>query len=232
MKNKIVNTDISSTAKLFSNIRCINSVIGGYCCIGDDCDIVSSTMREKSELGRRNLVRNSIIGRGSYTGTNSIIKNAEIGKYCCIGWNVSIGGGNHNYQNVSMYTDYWYKRTFGIDSSQLTGINETTENVKIGNDVWIGAGANILNGVEIGDGCVIAAGAVVTKDIPPYSVVIGVPGKVIKKRFDETIISLLLKLEWWDWTEEQIVENIEFLRNKPDANHLVTMMNERIDRGL
>lgn len=220
MSNEIVNSCISETAKIYSNIRCINSDIRSFCCIGDDSDIVSTTMSEKSELGRRNLIRNSVIGKGSYTGTNTIIKNAEIGKYCCIGWNVSIGGGNHNYQNVSMYTDYWYKRTFGVDVSVLEGTNEVAEKVKIGNDVWIGAGANIINGVVVGDGCVIGAGTIVTKDVPPYSVVVGSPGKVIKKRFDDELISMLLEIKWWNWSEEKIKENISFLRDMPSVENL------------
>ena len=224
MENRIKDSTISDTARLFSNIRLVDSVVKDGVCIGDDSDITSSILAEKSEIGRRNLIRNTRIGRGSYTGTNAIIKNADIGNYCCIGWNISIGGGNHNMNNVSMYTDYWYHRTFGVDFSQLIGSNETAERVIIGNDVWIGSHANILQGVHIGNGCVIGAGAVVTKDIEPYSVVVGVPAKVRKKRFSDEIIDLLNALQWWNWSEEQIVEKINFLRSTPDVDELKNLL--------
>lgn len=218
-ENKIINSNISETARLFQNIRVSNSTVKSLCCIGDDSDIENSLLCEKSELGRRNLLRNTTLGRGSYTGTNTIIKNTTIGNYCCLGWNISIGGGQHNYNNVSMYTDYWYKRTFGV-SDFPEGTAATTRKCFIGNDVWIGAGANILGGVTIGDGCVIGAGAVITKDVEPYSIVAGVPGKVIKKRFDDEIIHLLEEIKWWDWPEEKIIEEISFLRNTPSKDVL------------
>lgn len=219
-ENKIINSNISETARIFQNIRISNSTIESFCCVGDDSDIENSLLCEKSELGRRNLLRNTTLGRGSYTGTNAIIKNATIGKYCCFGWNISIGGGQHNYNNVSMYTDYWYRRTFGISSLESNKTNETALECHIGNDVWIGAGVNILGGVTIGNGCVIGAGAVVTKDIDPYSIVIGIPGKIVKKRFDEEIICLLEEIKWWDWPEEKIISRIAFLRDTPNKSTL------------
>lgn len=212
MGNVLTDSQITQDARLFHNIRCINSKIGSKCTIGDDCDIDGLEMSEKSELGRRNLIRNATIGKGSYTGTNTIIKKTDIGRYCCISWNVSIGGGNHNYNHTSLYTDYWFKRTFGIEAKEAQADYRT----KIGNDVWIGAGVNIIGGVTVGDGCVIGAGSIITHDIEPYSIVVGVPGKVLKKRFDEKTIEKLTKLQWWNWSEEKIKENIDFLRGKPD----------------
>lgn len=217
---------IAEDARIFKNVRLVNSVINSGCTIGDDCDADKLIMMEKSELGRRNLIRSSSIGRGTYTGTNTIIKFTEIGKYCSLSWNLSIGGGSHDYTHTSMYTDYWYKRTFNIalpiapntDTDQKeTGKYRT----HIGNDVWIGAGAQILSGITIGDGCVIGAGAIVTKDVPPYSIVTGIPGKITKKRFSDDVINLLLKIRWWDWDERKIIENIDLLRNQPTVDTLL-----------
>lgn len=220
-ENRIINSNISEDARIFRDVRIVNSEIGSLCCVGDDCDIENSILCDKTELGRRNLLRKVTLGKGSYTGTNTILKNSAIGKYCCLGWNISIGGGQHNYSNVSMYTDYWYHRTFGIlclDNSD--SVNETAAECNIGNDVWIGAGANIMGGVSIGDGCVIGAGAVVTKNVEPYSIVVGIPGKVVKKRFDDEVIQLLLRLQWWNWPEEKIVSEISFLRNSPSIENI------------
>lgn len=219
MSNIILNSDVSSSAKLYRNVRIVNSNISNLCCVGDDSDVVDCTLEEKSELGRRNIIRNIYMGKGSYTGTNTIIKNAEIGKYCSISWNVSIGGLNHPYQNISMYTDYWFKKTFDVDINKK-GKEDTSTKVVIGNDVWIGAGAIILNGVNIGSGCVIGAGSIVTKSIEPYSVVVGNPANQIKKRFSDQVIELLMKLQWWNWSEDKIRENIDLLRNVPDIDLL------------
>ena len=208
----IDQSEISETAKIFSDVRIVNSVIGDDTVIGDNCDCEKVFMNDKSELGRRNLVRDSRIGRGTYTGTNTIIKSADIGNYCSISWNVSIGGMNHPYDKVSMYTDYWVKRTFGIDIERSQKPLKTI----IGNDVWIASGAVVLEGIKIGNGCVIGAGAVITKDIEPYSIVVGVPGRVTKKRFSEEIINALEKIKWWDWDEEKIKTNIDFIINKPN----------------
>ena len=224
--NNYNNSNISTTAKIFENVRCVNSHIGDRCCIGDDSDIDNSTMEEKSELGRRNILRKSLIGRGTYTGTNTIIKNTTTGKYCSIGWNVSIGGGNHKIDNVSMYTDYWYKRTFGVEfNKEISGENEQAEPVIVGNDVWIGSGSNILAGVRLGNGCVIGTGSVVTKDVEPYSIVVGTPGKTIRKRFDNDLILLLEKLQWWNWSEEYIIKNISLLRNTLNKSQIKKLIN-------
>ncbi|WP_299485003.1 CatB-related O-acetyltransferase [uncultured Allomuricauda sp.] len=86
--------------------------------------------------------------------------------------------------------------------------------IKIGNDVWIGRDAKIMDGVTVGDGSVIATGSIVTKDVPPYAIVGGVPAKVIKYRFDEETIEKLLKLKWWDFSEEKILQNKNFFNEK------------------
>ena len=217
--NNTGNSSISQLARLFRDVRCVNSMVSAYCTIGDDSDLDGVIMHEKSEIGRRNLIRNSEFGRGTYTGTNTIIKNTSIGKYCSLAWNISIGGGNHNYHNMSTYSDYWYKRTFGVEFDKaINGANETAERVTIGNDVWIGSGVTILNGISIGDGCIIGAGSIVTKDVEPYSIILGAPGKVYKKRFDEGLITLLLQIKWWDWPESLIIERIKYLRSEPDEN--------------
>ena len=135
---------------------------------------------------------------------------------------------NHDYTRMSLYTDYWHNRTFGVDLSVNEVVTETR--TKIGNDVWIGAGANILGGVTIGDGDVIGAGSVVVDDVEPYSIVVGVPAKVIKYRFEAEIISLLQALNWWDWNEEEIVKNINLLRQTPTVSVLKKYLENEEER--
>ena len=123
-----------------------------------------------------------------------------IGKFCSIAPNVNIGPIEHPLKYSSTYP----MSTFGFLPEQ------EYLPVKIGNDVWIGINAVILKGVTIGDGAVIASGAVVTKDVLPYTIVGGVPAKIIRFRFSEEIISELLRIKWWNWNTEKIKRNKNF----------------------
>ena len=133
---------------------------------------------------------NCEIGKYTYIGKRGGITKAVIGNYCTIGDNVYIGQGEHNYKQVAL-------------SGQLYSFNSYEEYTKkeciIGNDVWIGVGAIILRGVTIGNGAVIGANSVVTKDIPPYAVAVGSPARVVKYRFSEEKIKRLLEVKWWEY---------------------------------
>jgi len=146
------------------------------------------------------------IGENSYGGCFDIYKIApgtRIGKFCSFGSGVMIISTNHDPSKVTTHP-FLFKSNFGIVKEDFRKIN----NVIIGNDVWVGNNAIILPSVTtIGDGAVIGAGAVVTKDVPPYTIVGGVPAKSIKRRFDDTTIEKLLDIKWWDWPQEKIFTN-------------------------
>lgn len=162
---------------------------------------------------------------GSYTYINSgYIYGCNIGKYCSIGQNVSIGPGEHWTNRIS---------TFPVNNivcgQKDPAEFKTGDITRIGNDVWIGNNAVVLQGVSIGDGAVIAAGAVVTKDVPPYAIVGGVPAKIIKYRFDQIMIERLLSLRWWDKDPEWIKRNISmFLKPEIEMEDLDTLMEVQV----
>lgn len=144
------------------------------------------------------------IGFGSfvYEGTNVRDKRSRIGRFSSIGPNVHIGTGRHPLDALSTNTMV-HKTCFTIDGE--IGVNlekrvafDQTLPVVIGNDVWVGMNAVIMDGIIIGDGAVIGTGAIVTKDVPPYAIVAGVPAKIIRYRFDEQTIARLLQSRWWE----------------------------------
>lgn len=135
----------------------------------------------------------------------------HVGRFCSIAANVTILlGGNHRTDWVTTYPFNVLSDHFP-DASGIQGHPASKGDVWIGNDVWIGYGAIILSGVHIGDGAVIGAHAVVTKDVEPYAIVVGNPGKMVKKRFDEQTIQALLEIGWWNWSEERINQEVKLL---------------------
>jgi acetyltransferase-like isoleucine patch superfamily enzyme len=135
-----------------------------------------------------NVDNKSIVGSYCYLGKNVFITKSNVGNYTSIANNVSIGQGEHDITKVST-SSFFYENEF----------DELTKgSCKIGNDVWIGCDVVILRGVTIGDGAVIGANSVVTKDVPDFSVVCGVPAKVIKYRFSEENQNIIRSYQWWD----------------------------------
>ncbi len=144
-----------------------------------------------------------VIGRYSYVGAGTRITDAYIGNFCSIGGRCGIGGGVHPTNMVS--TSPAFLKGHNILGKNFAEIQyEPSIPVEIGNDVWIGEGACIVSGVKVGNGAVIGAHAVVTHDVEPYSVVVGVPAKEIRKRFDEETIKKLLESEWWNWPNNKL----------------------------
>ena len=129
------------------------------------------------------------IGNYNYIGNHVVFTKALLGSYCSIADNVVIGPGDHDYRNIS---------TRSIVLSSDARNHFTDKPVTIGNDVWIGVNAVILRGVKIGNGAVIASGAVVNRDVPDFAVVGGVPSKVIKYRFSESMIKKITDSKWWE----------------------------------
>jgi acetyltransferase-like isoleucine patch superfamily enzyme len=156
-----------------------------------------------------------IVGRHSYAPPAFVQVVAGdsarviIGNWCSLASDVVImPGGNHRIDTV---TTYPIQRRYGLAGADEAGQPWSKGDVVIGNDVWIGYGAKILGGISIGDGAVVAAWSVVTKSVPPYTIVAGVPARPLRRRFDQEIIESLLRIRWWDWDDTVVLERIDDL---------------------
>jgi len=133
-----------------------------------------------------------------------------IGKFCSIacGARFLFNSANHTMRSLSTYPFPLFFEEWGLDSKDVTAAWDNKGDIVVGNDVWIGYEAVVLAGVTIGDGAVIGTRAVVTKDVPPYTIVGGVPAQPIKKRFPDKVVADLLEIRWWDWPREKIARNL------------------------
>jgi len=185
-------------------------------------------LQKASNAGRiQTAIKSEILEVGLHTyGINNLnilqnrgsLAKVIIGKYCSLASDITIiSGGIHPVDWVSTFP---FRAKFDLEGKFEDGMPYTKGDIIIGNDVWIGTGVTILSGVTIGHGAIIAAGALISKDVEPYAIVGGVPGKIIHFRFNEKQINLLLEIKWWDWTHERIVKNIPLLSSNNISNFI------------
>lgn len=188
---------------------------------------------DKETIYLKNVITNPNIVVGDYTMYNDFVNDPVlfennnvlyhypinhdkliIGKFCSIacGAKFLFNSANHTLSSLSTYPFPLFFEEWNLEKKDVTKSWDNKGNIIIGNDVWIGYEAVILAGVTIGDGAIIGTRAVVTKDVPPYTIVGGVPAKPIKKRFSEEIISKLLDIQWWNWSDEKIAKNIKAIQ--------------------
>lgn len=182
----------------------------------------------------KNVITDPNIKIGDYTMYNDFVRDPRdfqknnvlyhypvnhdklvIGKFCSIacGAKFIFTSANHTLKSLSTYPFPIFFEEWGLDSANITDAWDKKGDIVIGNDVWIGYEAVILSGVTVGDGAIIGVRAVVTKDVPPYAIVGGVPARCIRRRFDEETVTKLRELKWWEWSDEKIKENLSAIQS-------------------
>ena len=210
--SQVVDSKLEGNIVVYKHARLLSSSLLGENSVGDFSTIRQSELGYHASVQRNCDIMRTRIGDYSIIEKNAVIHDAVIGKFCEISWHCSIGGDNHNYKLPSIHHWYWNK-SFGFeeDPNAVGGNNFknkiVSEECVIGNDVWIGSGVTVNRKVKVGNGAILASGTVVTKDVPDYAIVGGVPARIIKYRFDQATIKRLLNIQWWDWPHEALKEN-------------------------
>lgn len=185
--------------------------------IFNPCAIRNSKIHKTAKYDVGSVISNSELGKYSYIGRDTSLSNTSVGNFSCISNYCAIGGGSHPMEWVAMSPVF--NNTGGIIKKKISCHEyKAGKETKIGNDVWIGSHCLIKGGVTISDGAVVGMGAVVTSDIGPYEIWAGVPAKMIRKRFKDEEIEKLLRIQWWNKSEEELIEISRFI---PDVKKFI-----------
>lgn len=175
--------------------------------IGPNVEVAEGCKIYKSGISGRVLINRFTSLWGPDVFIYGSIHGVEIGAFCSIAHHVSIHESFHDTQRT---TTYFIEKNL-IQGPRTVGEETSKGKIVIGNDVWIGTGSTLLSGVSIGNGAIIGAGSVVSRDIPPYVIAAGCPAKVIRARFKPNVVQRLEDSQWWNWSEEKLKQEKEFL---------------------
>lgn len=198
------DTNLGKNTKIGKDSRLFKSNIGEEVKIYENCSIFQSKIENNTAIYSHSYLLNVLIGRFSYVAEKCQLSHTKFGSFCSVGPHLISGYGEHPTDFVSINPVFYSSlKQCGVSFSDKDYFEEIKE-ISIGNDVWIGARVFIRDGVKIGHGAIIAAGAVVVKDVPDYAIVGGVPARIIRFRFPEEVIEELLNIQWWNWSEEKL----------------------------
>jgi len=196
------------------------------------CAIKNSTIHRTSKVESGTSFVDSIMKRHSFCGYDCEIYHAHIGAFTSIANGVILGGAMHPMEWVGM-SPVFYAGRDSVKHKFSEHKLPHPKPVNIGNDVWIGRSAIVLSGVNIGDGAVVGAGSVVTKDVPPYAIVAGNPAKLIRYRFEEGIIEKFNKIKWWEFDDDKLkrlgkyFNQYDLFLNAQEVSHTDDVLNAR-----
>lgn len=205
---------IDSSVRIFTNGYVDNSEIKDHSYVGENSRIKDSYIGRYVKIDRNNLIKDSRLENYTYTGPFDLIFKSIIGSFTSISYGVTIGPPEHNYKRLSTHPFIYDKFYNIIDEKELISNDKFKKTLIIGHDVWIGCNSTILRGVTIGNGAIIGANSLVKHDVPPYSIVVGNPARVIKYRFAENVIQILQQVKWWEWDINVIKANSWLFTNE------------------
>lgn len=184
--------------------RLAHSSLGSDCLLEANVRVHGCTLEHHVSIQTRSILSDVTLGRFSYVAREAYLNDVAIGSFASLGPRVLLGGGDHPADLPSTAPVFYSTRR--QCGATFAAVDHAVERrtITLGHDVWIGAHAFVRDGVTIGDGAIVAAGAVVTVDVPPYAIVGGVPARVIRLRFPEDAVRQLLALQWWHWDEPRL----------------------------
>jgi len=201
---------VGSQCKIEKRSRILNSEIGSHCHISRHAKLKKTHLCEAIRIGPHTKLESVSVGRYSYISGHAELNNVEIGSFCSIGSSLMNHLGNHPSRTFVSTSPVFYMPNAPVPSfSEKETFPSYGGKVKIGNDVWIGQEVLLMDGVTIGNGAIVAARSVVSRDVPPYAIVGGVPARLIRYRFDEETIQQLESFQWWDKEIEWIKSNVD-----------------------
>ena len=181
--------------------------------------VLRSSLGRYTEVGERTKLVEVILGDYSYVANDSDLIYARIGKFCSIAAHVRINPGNHPMERASQSHFTYRASRYFADAEDEQGFFHwrRSHGVTIGHDVWIGHGAIVLPGRSIGTGAVVGAGSIVTRDVAPYTIVVGNPARPVRRRFEAEIAEAMERLAWWDWSHQELRDGLDDFRRLPAA---------------
>jgi len=183
--------------------------LGTQPCVHPTACVKDTSLGAWCEVQERTKLTETVMGDYSYICGDGEVIYTDIGKFCSIASHARINPGNHPLDRAALHHFTYRSEMFDLGDDDPSFFDWRRESkVTIGNDVWIGHGVTVMPGVNIGNGAAIGSGAVVTRDVEPFTVVVGVPAKPVRKRFDDETIADLQALRWWDWSQDMLRERM------------------------
>jgi len=193
----------------------LDEILGIEPTVDDDVILEETILGAYTHVQAHSVFCDVVVGDYSYFAGYNQVHYANIGKFCSVASYARINTTNHpTYERIAQHHFTYRSKRFGFgeNDAEFFALRKG-KSVMIGNDVWIGHSSIIMPGVRIGNGAVIGAGAVVIKDVEPYTIVAGVPAKKINKRFDDDLIERIERIEWWEWDHKTLKERLPDFRN-------------------